>query len=1261
MLSRLGSGGMGVVYQVADREHGARVALKTVGSVHGEALLRFKREFRAAQDLNHPNLVKLGELFEEGGQWFYTMELVDGTTLLRYVRPHRTSSIPPSAIDVAQMTTSSPGGGDLDTATHFPRKPIAGTVSAPAQSPRPRGHGFDEARLRRCMAQLADGIAALHRAGKVHRDIKPSNVLVTWEGRVVILDFGLIVESRRGMQDSDVGVMGTYPYMSPEQLSGVPVDPRTDWYSVGVILFQALTGRLPFEGRSIGDMAEKLRGEAPAPYDILREVPPDLDTLCRGLLRRHRDERPSEQEILERLHVDDYQSKGVARRSGTIPVFGGTPFVGRVAELGALRGAFDRTLDRRAVNVLVTGEAGIGKTELVQRFLTDLEGAHPGVVILRGRCFERESVPYKSFDGVVDALSSYLARLDEAGVRRLVPNTGPLLARAFPVLRRIEAFASAAVPEVIDLQERRARIFAAMRSLLHRLASMEAVVIVIEDLQWLDEDSRSLLAEVMREPGAPPLLMIGTRRGVESTTQGGRSEFIEGVPYEVVHVDRLSDEEARTLAEELLLALGMSDAGRSASIAAEAQGHPLFIDELARHARVNRDAPINVDLGAAVLSRLDPLTPEERRILEALAVAGGPVPEVVLGNACAISIRDLHARLSTLRADRWVRMSAADQADTLEIYHGRIANAVLERTSEPEKRAMHERLARALEAHGSDDFVQLAEHYRHAGDPRKAARYACLAAEAAAEALAFDRAAQLYRISLELHGSDERGLEHRRERLGHALANAGRGLDAGAAYLAALEGKLAAEAVDLRRRAAEQFLLSGDIERGIETFVEVLATLRVPYPRTLFGTLFAIAVFQVRLFFRNLRFTERDESMADPADRLRADATLSAALGVTPIEPIRGFDFYGRALLYALKLGEPGRVAINLGMDAARIVSVGPKPRERTYRMLFLARKLAERSRVPRARAVVSYCEGMSAYFIGEWREAIRNLAMGEAIFREECTDAPELRTLQAGITQAHWEAGDWNTLRSYMSRAIKESVERGDLFTEATLRAGIGLEVAMFSDEAEAGFAAATKTMDSWVGLGFDVQRYLFWVHGSMARSYLGDHEGAVARFEEGWSKARFSLLFYVQLMRAGARQVGSLVALTRATDGGPDRAKMLAMAAKHARALIREETTWCRAAGQMVHATIAALERREEKAQALFDLALREYEAGGMAGRRAAVLWAKGAHLGGEKGEALVREAKVFFASQGVVRPAAFAATLAPLLRAKDVLRLPPDLDAL
>ena len=249
LLAELGRGGMGVVYRARDLRRGQVVALKTMHGVDPAALLLFKHEFRGLAGVTHPNLIALYEMISDGAVWFFTMEYVEGMDFLSHLRP--AGQQPPV----------------WDAACHA------------------RFHG--------AFAQLAEGVQYLHDAGKLHRDLKPRNVLVTPAGRVVVLDFGLAAElDRTGVHASkDRHLLGTIPYMSPEQAAGQSLTPATDWYSVGVMLFEALTGRLPFASAGFQVLHDKQQHDAPAPRDLLATIPGEWNDLCVGLLERRASQR----------------------------------------------------------------------------------------------------------------------------------------------------------------------------------------------------------------------------------------------------------------------------------------------------------------------------------------------------------------------------------------------------------------------------------------------------------------------------------------------------------------------------------------------------------------------------------------------------------------------------------------------------------------------------------------------------------------------------------------------------------------------------------------------------------------------------------------------------------------------------------------------------------------------------------------------------------------------------------------------------------
>jgi serine/threonine protein kinase len=275
----LGQGGMGVVYQALDLERQTRVALKASTQRDAVTIYRLKNEFRQLADLSHPNLVTLHELVNEGTAWFFTMELVNGSPFDEYCNPIRASDAPPEAEPERRATASLRFLRDVSVTLN--QRKIGSELPLRRSTCHMR-------RLRNALRQLVEAVAALHEAGKLHRDLKPSNVLVTPEGRVVVLDFGLVSNGTfidAAAQDADhtVGgaMFGTPAYMSPEQAAGESVTTASDWYSVGTMLYEAITGELPFDGAIVEILRRKDEFEPPPPSELVTGVPDDLDFLCR--------------------------------------------------------------------------------------------------------------------------------------------------------------------------------------------------------------------------------------------------------------------------------------------------------------------------------------------------------------------------------------------------------------------------------------------------------------------------------------------------------------------------------------------------------------------------------------------------------------------------------------------------------------------------------------------------------------------------------------------------------------------------------------------------------------------------------------------------------------------------------------------------------------------------------------------------------------------------------------------------------------------
>ena len=1030
---RLGAGSFGVVYDALDRERNTRVALKTLRVGTGRTLYRFKQEFRALADVSHPNLVSLYELLAEGEQWFFTMERIDGVTFLEHVRGGKAdgASSAFSAATTPEVAAFMRGESAWSEAGFVASLPTALAPGDPVASI------ID--RLRSALRQLADGVCALHAAGKLHRDIKPSNVLVTTEGRVVVLDFGLIRELGQGILQT-LDAVGTPAYMAPEQAAEQPLTEASDWYSVGVMLYESLTGALPFSGTAFEVLRRKQVDDAPAPRTLVPDVPADLDALCLDLLRRRPERRPSGAEVLRRLRPPDAPAEVVAP-APLAPPPSSAPFVGRVEELARLREAYAILRSGQAITVSVNGSSGMGKTALVRRFLDELRRESPVPVLLSGRCYERESVPYKAFDSVVDALSQYLRRLPPSVVEALLPHDVLALVRLFPVLRQVQGVTRArrTVLDIPDSQEQRRRAFAALRDLLVRLADRGPVVIVMDDLQWGDADSSALLEGLMKPPDSPALLLIGCYRTEEATTSPLLALLLplrESPPAAALKkmdlaVGELALDDARALASALL-GREPGTAARAEAIARESQGNAFLVDALSRFGAGESPRAMLEDL---IRRRAAELPDSARRLLEVVALAGRPLELSVAFQAAALD-EEAEAALAALRGVHLIRTRRSSAWEEVEPYHDRIRAAVTFGIGPEEARRTHERLASALLASARADPERLAEHFREAGHAEEASHYAAVAAHGAAEALAFDRAARLFRLALELRPVP-RPEDHRlRVQLGDALANAGRGRESADAYFAAMEGTDAAEAIDLQRRATQQLLMAGHIDEGFRLVRTILDGVGISMPRTTRQALLSLLFRRTLLRLRGLRFRRRDAARVPAWDLLRIDICWSVAVGLGLLDLIRSAEFQARSLQLALRAGEPHRVARGLALGSVFVGLGGTRTRGRVGRLLAAASALATELGDAHALGLAAMADGLCAWVQGRWKDARRLCDEAAAILRERCVGANwETDNAEMYALAALFMLGEIEELSRRLPRLLARAEDRGNLLAARHLR----------------------------------------------------------------------------------------------------------------------------------------------------------------------------------------------------------------------------------
>ncbi len=730
LQARIGRGGTGTVYRATQLSLGRDVALKVLApnlAADIDVRERFLQESTLAASLEHPNIVPIYDAGEVEGTCYIAMRYVPGSDLQALIGRERRL---PSQVSIE------------------------------------------------ILEQLADALAAAHRMGLIHRDVKPGNVLIAggpgtgepthaWLG-----DFGLSKRVGETPVAATERPLGTVHYMAPEQIRGDQLDARADIYSLGCLLFQCLTGRVPYPRDSeVAVLYAHLEAPPPHASDLVDELPEALDDVIASALAKSRDDRPGTTLELAR--------SAAAALAGTKTGEPGTPprgrpsihaaprsdhpperrrhVVGRLAEADQLTGTLDDAVAGNGGVVLLAGEPGIGKTTLA-RGLTEY-AEQLGIPAIWSVGLSAEAAPpYWHWIQIVRAIAAWpdgRAMLSALGrqagwLRMIVPELE--VGR-----RRLERK---------GVHEGRFHIYDALLALLAAAADQSGLLLVLDDVHAADEASLLALSFMSRSIASRRILIVGTQRDL-ATAPGARTlAELTGLinPMRSITVEGLTPE---AIEELIVLRRGITPSQAAVRrLHQVTAGNPLFVTELLRllepeqlrdvRAGASGALPLPAGIRDAILARLTPLSAAEREVLDIASVVGERFRATTVSRAtsiASISLLELLDRAVQLRLLR----SLSDPPDGYAFHHGLIQATLYDALPRARRAALHQAVGEALERSydvaAGEGLAEVAHHFLEAAplhDPARAVDYAKRAADRAMERFAYDQAVNLYSRALAL-------------------------------------------------------------------------------------------------------------------------------------------------------------------------------------------------------------------------------------------------------------------------------------------------------------------------------------------------------------------------------------------------------------------------------------------------------------------------------------------------------------------------------
>jgi hypothetical protein len=705
LLMFVGAGGMGEVYKAYDKKLDRPVALKLLPARVAddpEWLRRFRAEARAVSSLNHPHILVVHDFGEFRGRPFIVMEFVEGETLRA-----RIDASPLPLKDAISITT-----------------------------------------------QVASALAASHLRGIVHRDIKPENVMLRPDGYVKVLDFGLArqlvgdeTEAVTGMQPD--ALVGTLRYMSPEQSRGESVLAPSDVFSLGLVLFEMIAGRHPFHASSNLAVVHGIQSGTPPSSGAGAEI----DDLLDEMLDKQPRSRLTAADVAARLKGFSTRAPGVeyvSRRRVS---------VGREGERESLRAAFEAAERGHGKVVAVSGEPGIGKSTLVEDFLSEI--ATP-VWIGRGRCSERLAGA-EAYLPFLEALESLLARDPSVGavMKQLAPGW-------YVQVAPMSADESSAARVMAEAQSGSAeRLMREMAALLQEIARTRPFVLFLDDVHWADVSTIDLLQFLAPKLARMRGLVLVTYR--PSDLAVSRHPFLRlkadltahGALQDVPIAFLTGQDVTRYVSSQMPNAPGHL----GALIYRKTEGNPLFMVDLVAYLR-ERGLPaewaeeierkIPESLRGMIERKIETLGDEQRQLLRVAAVQGFEFDSAIVAEVLERDPADVEDALQSLeRMHGLVQLLREQELPSgafslrYQFTHVLYQSALYGSVSPSRKSLWSGKVADALErAHGDRKqavAAELALLYEMARDPWRASEHFLTAALVAysrfatREAVAFAR------------------------------------------------------------------------------------------------------------------------------------------------------------------------------------------------------------------------------------------------------------------------------------------------------------------------------------------------------------------------------------------------------------------------------------------------------------------------------------------------------------------------------------------